>query len=118
MPHTILILYGSYRADRQGIRLADYLVRAFAARGDRPELVDARAVGLPMLDRLPADLAEPLRAARPDARGRRIAAVPIESVAFAASQLLMLGDAVEVLEPKALRAEIATRARRVARLYR
>lgn len=52
LPHTILILYGSYRADRQGIRLADYLVRAFAARGDRPELVDARAVGLPMLDRM------------------------------------------------------------------
>ena len=52
MPHSILLFYGSTRADRQGIRLADYLVRAFAERGDRPELVDAKAVGLPMLDRM------------------------------------------------------------------
>lgn len=48
----ILVLYGSYRADRAGIRLADYLVAALTARGDRPELIDAKAVGLPMLDRM------------------------------------------------------------------
>ena len=48
----ILIFYGSYRADRVGIRLADYLVARFAERGDRAELVDAKAVGLPMLDRM------------------------------------------------------------------
>ena len=52
MADRILIFYGSYRSDRQGIRLADYLVRAFAARGATPELIDARAVGLPMLDRM------------------------------------------------------------------
>ena len=52
MADRILILYGSYRSDRQGIRLADYLVRAFAERGAVPELVDAKAVGLPMLDRM------------------------------------------------------------------
>lgn len=52
MADRILIFYGSYRTDRQGIRLADYLVRAFAERGARAELVDARAVGLPMLDRM------------------------------------------------------------------
>jgi NAD(P)H-dependent FMN reductase len=46
----ILILYGSYRRNRMGIRLADYMVRNFAALGHMAELVDARAVGLPMLD--------------------------------------------------------------------
>jgi NAD(P)H-dependent FMN reductase len=49
---TILIFYGSYRSDRQGIRLARYLVDAFAARGARPELIDAKALDLPMLDRM------------------------------------------------------------------
>ncbi|HBK08025.1 MAG TPA: NADPH-dependent FMN reductase [Acetobacteraceae bacterium] len=52
MSDKILILYGSYRSDRQGIRLANYLVNAFAARGASPELVDAKAVNLPMLDRM------------------------------------------------------------------
>ena len=36
MSDKILIFYGSYRRDRQGIRLADYLVQAFAARGAEP----------------------------------------------------------------------------------
>lgn len=52
MSDTILVLYGSYRSDRQGIRLADWLVRAFAARGASPELIDAKALDLPMLDRM------------------------------------------------------------------
>ncbi len=52
MADRILILYGSYRSDRQGIRLANYLVGGFAARGAEPELIDARAIGLPMLDRM------------------------------------------------------------------
>ena len=52
MTDKILIFYGSYRSDRQGIRLADYLVQAFAARGASPELVDAKAVDLPMLGRM------------------------------------------------------------------
>jgi NAD(P)H-dependent FMN reductase len=52
MADRILIFYGSYRSDRQGIRLADYLVRAFAARDAEVELIDAKAVGLPMLDRM------------------------------------------------------------------
>ena len=49
---SILVLYGSYRSDRLGIRLADYAVRALNARGEAAELVDAQAVGLPMLDRM------------------------------------------------------------------
>ena len=52
MPSRILVLYGSYRSDRAGIRLAHYLVRRLAERGEAPELIDARAVGLPMLDRM------------------------------------------------------------------
>jgi NAD(P)H-dependent FMN reductase len=52
VPDRILVLYGSYRSDRTGIRLADYLVRRLAERGVEPTLIDAKAVGLPMLDRM------------------------------------------------------------------
>jgi NAD(P)H-dependent FMN reductase len=52
MPSNILVLYGSYRSDRMGIRLADYLVARLNGRGERAELIDAKAVGLPMLDRM------------------------------------------------------------------
>ncbi len=48
----MLILYGSYRSDRLGIRLAKFLVRAFTDRGDDVELIDAKGIGLPMLDRM------------------------------------------------------------------
>jgi len=52
MAQSILVFYGSYRVDRLGIRLADYLVKQFRARGADVELIDAKAVGLPMLDRM------------------------------------------------------------------
>ena len=52
MADRILVLYGSYRADRLGIRLAEYLVTRLRARGDEPELIDAKQIGLPMLDRM------------------------------------------------------------------
>ena len=52
MGDRILIFYGSYRRDRQGIKLADHLVSAFAARGAEAELIDAKALALPMLDRM------------------------------------------------------------------
>ena len=48
----ILLFYGSYRSDRKGIRLANYLVARLSARGDRVEFIDAKAVGLPLLDRM------------------------------------------------------------------
>ena len=48
----VLVFYGSYRFDRMGIRLADYIVRGLQARGSGAELIDAKAVGLPMLDRM------------------------------------------------------------------
>ena len=50
MALDILVLYGSYRRGRMGIRLADYLIREFRQLGHEAELVDAMAVGLPMLD--------------------------------------------------------------------
>jgi NAD(P)H-dependent FMN reductase len=52
MTDNILVFYGSYRRDRAGIRLADYLVAKFADRGADAELIDAQAIGLPMLDRM------------------------------------------------------------------
>ncbi|MGD9837390.1 MAG: NADPH-dependent FMN reductase [Afipia sp.] len=52
MADRILVFYGSYRSDRMGIRLADFIVRNFRERGADVELIDARAVGLPMLDRM------------------------------------------------------------------
>ena len=48
----ILVFYGSYRSDRMGIRLATFLVERFGDRGDTAQLVDAKAIGLPMLDRM------------------------------------------------------------------
>src|SRR5213080_1570392 len=52
MSHRILVFYGSYRSDRMGIRLAQFVVEGLRGRGDDVELIDARAVGLPMLDRM------------------------------------------------------------------
>jgi NAD(P)H-dependent FMN reductase len=52
LAHRILVFYGSYRSDRKGIRLADWLVAQFRGRGHDAELIDAKAVGLPMLDRM------------------------------------------------------------------
>lgn len=52
MKDRVLVLYGSYRSDRMGIRLADYIVRGLEDRGNDARLIDARAIGLPMLDRM------------------------------------------------------------------
>ncbi|MGH6693831.1 NADPH-dependent FMN reductase [Sphingopyxis sp.] len=52
MSRHILVFYGSYRRDRQGIKLAQWIVEAIKARGDSAELIDAKAVDLPMLDRM------------------------------------------------------------------
>ncbi|HTV80592.1 MAG TPA: NAD(P)H-dependent oxidoreductase [Steroidobacteraceae bacterium] len=52
MANRLLVFYGSYRSARQGIRLADFCVRRLRARGHDVELIDARSVGLPMLDRM------------------------------------------------------------------
>src|SRR5450432_1512595 len=52
MTNRILVFYGSYRSDRMGIRLARFVVEGLSSRGDDVELIDAKAVGLPMLDRM------------------------------------------------------------------
>ena len=52
MAHRILVLYGSYRSDRMGIRLARYVVRELNELGADAALIDAKAVDLPMLDRM------------------------------------------------------------------
>jgi predicted DNA-binding transcriptional regulator YafY len=56
------------------------------------------------------------RSCKPDGWIR--AEIPIEEIDFAARQLLRLGDEIEVVAPKALRAALANHARRVAALYR
>ena len=52
MAYRILVLYGSYRSDRMGIRLAQFVVDGLSAMGHEVEMIDAKAVGLPMLDRM------------------------------------------------------------------
>jgi NAD(P)H-dependent FMN reductase len=52
MSNRILVFYGSYRSDRMGIRLADFVVERLRGRGEAAELIDAKAVNLPMLDRM------------------------------------------------------------------
>jgi NAD(P)H-dependent FMN reductase len=52
MSNRIVVFYGSYRSDRAGIRLAHFVVEGFRARGDDVELIDAKEVNLPMLDRM------------------------------------------------------------------
>jgi NAD(P)H-dependent FMN reductase len=52
MSDRILVLYGSYRSDRMGIRLADFVVAGFRGLGADVVLIDAKAIGLPMLDRM------------------------------------------------------------------
>jgi NAD(P)H-dependent FMN reductase len=52
MADKILVFYGSYRSDRMGVRLADYVVAGLVDRGAQAELIDAKVVDLPMLDRM------------------------------------------------------------------
>lgn len=48
----ILVFYGSYRPDRAGIRLANYIVSGLNARGQDASLIDAKEVNLPILDKM------------------------------------------------------------------
>ena len=52
MADRILVFYGSYRFDRMGIRLAHYVVSELSGRGAEVELIDAKSVGLPILERM------------------------------------------------------------------
>ena len=79
MADRILVLYGSYRSDRMGIRLADYIVAGLKARGDDAELIDAKAVGLPMLDRMYKEYAPGAAPAGPGRRSPARSARPTPS---------------------------------------
>jgi len=62
---TIPVLFGSVRHDRAGIRACLWLLHALRARGHHGVLIDASAIGLPLLDRMykefpPGTAPEPL----------------------------------------------------------
>ena len=52
MADNVLVFYGSYRATRVGIRMATFVTSELRGRGVLAELIDAREIGLPMLDRM------------------------------------------------------------------
>lgn len=52
MPLKILIVYGSVRSDRVGIRLATYLQKAISAEGHSSFLLDPLKMNFPLLDRM------------------------------------------------------------------
>jgi NAD(P)H-dependent FMN reductase len=52
VPLKIVVILGSVRSDRQGIRAARYVERSLEARGHEVSLVDPLVVQLPLLDRM------------------------------------------------------------------
>ena len=52
MPLNLVVLLGTVRFDRQGIRAARFVERLLTARGHRVTLVDPMVVRLPLLDRM------------------------------------------------------------------
>ena len=52
MSLDLVVVYGSVRSARQGIKLARFLVRELEDRGHRPHLIDPLEVRLPLLDRM------------------------------------------------------------------
>jgi len=52
MSNRILVFYGSYRSGRMGIRLAQFVVERLRRRGEDVTLIDAKAINLPILDRM------------------------------------------------------------------
>ena len=52
MPLKLVVIYGSVRTDRQGIRAARFVERGFTARGHDVTFVDPLEYRLPLLDRM------------------------------------------------------------------
>lgn len=48
----IAILFGSYRQDTNGLRVLKYMMKQAKARGHEVHTINAREIGLPMLDRM------------------------------------------------------------------
>jgi len=72
---------------------------------------------LDRIDRLGSDAAEAIRSMTADDDGRRTATVAIESIEHASELLIGFGNAIEVLEPPALRQHLSELAGLVAALY-
>jgi NAD(P)H-dependent FMN reductase len=71
---STLVFYGSYRSDRMGIRLADYIVTQLTKSGVSAELIDAMAIGLPLLDRMYKEYAPGTAPAQMEALAAKIKA--------------------------------------------
>ncbi len=118
--HAIRILRRR-KVDRRSFRLArvwQQEVQRFEAslrRGRATVRISEAAMW--RINSLGADAVETIRAAEPDARGWRTAAIWIESLPHAARLLLGFGTDIEVLSPEALRRELAVRARQIVSLY-
>lgn len=82
-------------------------------------VVRVSPVGLGRLRALSAAVAQAVDSAAeaPDAQGWRRVTIPIESINHAVSELVRLGAEGEVIEPAALREELAAIARRLATIY-
>src|SRR5262245_32229279 len=52
MPLQIVVILGTVRSDRQGIKAAKFVERAFSSRGHSVTLVDPNTIRLPLLDRM------------------------------------------------------------------
>ena len=52
MPLDILVIYGSVRRDRQGIKAARFILQACLERGHQATLIDPSEEKLPLLDRM------------------------------------------------------------------
>ena len=52
MPLDLLVIYGSVRRDRQGIKAARFILQACLARGHQATLIDPAEEKLPLLDRM------------------------------------------------------------------
>src|SRR5579864_8656260 len=72
MADRILVLYGSYRSDRMGIRMANFVCSQLGKRGNEVELIDAKAIGLPMLDRMYKEYARGTAPAAMEALAQKI----------------------------------------------
>jgi predicted DNA-binding transcriptional regulator YafY len=96
---------------------ADEVTRFETSRRKAMADIHVAPSAMSRVDRLGADAAESIQAARPDEDGWRRASIWIESVNHAAGLLLGFGSDIEVSSPQTLRDEIATRASRVAALY-
>ena len=59
MPFNFLVIYGSVRGTRQGIRVAKYITDACRLRGHDATLIDPLVDRLPLLDRMYKEFARP-----------------------------------------------------------